>query len=390
MFLIPILLFLINPFLCILCFAVYLNYQKIIQTKLFYFFYFLLAIFLGFINMTKIPESDLAYHASGYTDARGVTIYQYLLSLKFKEFIFYAYNYIFYYLSGGSVKFWILTISFLGYFPFFIAIHRFQVKISAKPYYVIFAICLAAFFPQLFSLSAHLIRQFIAGSIALYFLVDKLVYKKNKWWLIIFGAFIHSSSIILFIFGFMPFLKERPNLFNASKYIVFGLILGGYQILSKSLLSTFSDTAGIGYALERASKNTTFELAAFNVTNYIFIIILSYLLIKKVYVNNLDKKINGVEFIANIIFIQIFFILTNIDQSELSNRLFFYLCFFFPLIIPLQLQQSNYGILRKILTLFLIVFFAYRLMIGTWHYATIAEIISSNFFDFILRKEFSV
>lgn len=390
MFLIPILLFLINPFVCIVCFAVYLNFQRKVNRKQFYFFYFLLAVFLGFINVTKLPESDLAYHASGYTDARGVTIYQYLLSLKFKEFIFYAYNYIFYYLSGGSVKFWILTITFLGYFPFFIAIHSFQVKISGKPNYIIFSICIAAFFPQLFSLSAHLIRQFIAGSIALYFLVEKLVYKKNKWWLIFLGAFIHSTSIIIFAMGLVPFLKKRPNVTNISKYGFLVLILGGYQILSQSLLSTFSETAGIGYALERASRDTTFELAAFSITNYIFILILAFLLIKRVYVNNLDKKINGVEFISNIIFIQIFFILINLHQAELSNRLFFYLCFFFPLIIPLQFQQSNYGVLRKILTLFLIYFFSYRLILGTWHYATIAEIMKSNFFDFIFRKEFSV
>lgn len=381
-------LFLLNPVFSVLLYGIYVNTKTNINKNTIYYFYFLLSVLLAFINMTKVPESDLAFHARAYLSAEGVNIFEYFVKTYSREFVFYGFNYIFYYLTNGSVKLWIMLITMTGYFTFFISIHKFQKSLQPNSNYILFAIFLGAFFPQLFSLSAHLIRQFLAGSLALYFIVDRALYQKNRWYVMVAAVLIHSSIAIYFILAFIPFLKEKPSFKNIWKYT--GLLIGlaGYQIIASLLLPVFSGTAGLEYALTRASKDTEFDLGGFPVINYFFIIILIFIMLRKIYFSKLRNEIIGVQLIANIVFIQILFILANIQQSELSNRLFFYLYFFFPIIIPLQLRHEKFKEMRKVIALSLIVFFIMRINSGVWEYNSVWEILTSTSLDFLLQREF--
>ena len=383
-------LFLLNPVISVFLYGLYLNSNKKSTKRTIYFFYFLLSALLAFINMTKVPENDLAFHGNLYLAAEGVNIFEYFVKTWSREFVFYTFNYVFYYLSNGSLKLWIMMISICGYFSFFIGIHKFQKAIYPKSNYILFAICLGAFFPQLFSLSAHLIRQFLAGSLALYFIVDKVFYKNNKWWVLVAALLIHSTIIIYFIVLFIPFLRERPNLKNIWKYFFLIVGLAGYQLLASLLLPIFSGTPGIEYVLTRASKDTEFDLGGFPLINYIFILSLILIMLKNIYFSKLTKEINGLQLIGNLVFIQIIFILANVQQSELSNRLFFYLYFFFPLIIPLQLKSEKFKELRRIITISLLSFFIIRLNSGVWEYDSVWEIITSTTFEFLTRREFVI
>jgi hypothetical protein len=192
----------------------------------------------------------------------------------------------------------------------------------------------------------------------------------------------------LFILGYISFLKDRPNKSNVVKYFFLFASLIGYQLIATILLPFFSDIAGIGYALNRASSDTKFELDSFSYSNYLFIIIIITVMIKNVFTNNFFKKSTSIMFICNIVLIQIFFILINIRQLELSNRLFFYLCFFFPLIIPLQFKFKRQTDLRKLIIIALIVFFAFRLDFGTWKYDSIPQLLTSSSFNFLTRHDF--
>jgi len=385
-----ILIFLLNPFLALVIFGAYLNMnRKLRPDSYFYLFYFLLALFLSFINMTKVPENDLAYHSTQYLQAKNYSYSGYLDFIG-KEVAFYSFNYWFNYFTGGSIKYWVLVLTFASYFPFFVAIHKFQKRVSPDSQYILFSVCLAAFFPQLFSLSAHLMRQFIAGGLLVYFLNEKLIFNSNKWWLAIIGTLLHSSSLILFALAYVWFLKERPNKRNFHYFLILFFILGTYQVVSQLLLPIFSDSMSVSYALTRASKDTKFDLGSFAAINYFFIATLLYILFKEVYVKNLQKIISGVEHFGNIIVILTFFILINLQQSELSNRLFFYLCFFFPFIIPIALKRQSFSIIRKVLTLSIILFFLYRLEFGTWTYDSISELLSSSTYSFLSREEFKL
>lgn len=354
----------------------------------------MIAVFLGFINMTKVPESDLAFHASGYLSARGVSLYQYLFfDFGGKEIAFYSFNYLMYYLTGGSVKCWIFVITLVGYFPLFIAIHRFLSLYNSSAKIIIFSIIVAAFFPQLFGLSAHLIRQFIAGSFATYFLVEKIFYKKTYWIVLILGVLTHSSSAILFLLGFCSFLEEPPRAKNIVKYVTFISMLLGYQTLASYLLSV-SDSSTINYALVRASKDTTFDAAGkLGIVHYSLIAIMLFILYKNVISNTreLTTKIHKpLFFLSSIVVVQILFILVNLRQEELSLRLFFYLCFFFPLIVPMQFRLFPFNNYIPLVSISVIFFFLMRLNSSTWTYASLSELLSSSSIQFFIREEFHI
>ncbi len=383
-------LFLLNPIIGVIVYGVFLTTIDKVDTKYFYTFYVLLALLLGFINMTKIPDSDLAFHASEYLEAKQLTLTQYLLLRSGKEVVFYTFNYWFNYLSGGSIKFWVLFMSLVSYIPFFIGVHKFQVKINPTPSYIIFSICIAAFFPQLFSISAHLLRQFIAGAILIYFLVDKLVYKNNKWWIPLLAMFIHSSSLILFLPAYVPFLREKLNKRNLKYFALLAVAMVGYQIIAQKLASLVSDSASLSYSLERASTDTTTDIGGFSIVNMVFIAILLIVVNRNIFKEKAENTIEGMVHLGNIAVILSVFVLINIRQSELSNRLFFYLCFLFPLIIPLTVRKAGYKIVRKIVGVGVIAFFVLRLNAGVWKYDSLGELISSTAFSFLNRKEFIV
>ncbi|QNF32324.1 EpsG family protein [Adhaeribacter swui] len=383
-----IILFILNPFISIVLLGILLAIDKTIDKKFYYIFYLLLAFFLGFINMTKVPESDLGFHASKYLYVSQYSFLDYLSWFE-KEPVFYAFNYIFYYISGGSVKFWVFVITVFPYFILFISLDKFHSKVNVNKRYILFSIVLAAFFPQLFSLSAHLIRQFIAGAIIVYFLVDKLIYGNNKWWLAILGVLIHSTSILIFPLAYLSFLKEKLGKGNIVYFVGLIFILFTYQYFAQLLLPYFTGIESIHYILERASVDNTFELEKFSALNYVFIGVLLVITLYNQYKEELDINITGFNHLANIILLFVIFILMNLRQTELALRLFFYLFFFFPLIVPLVLKKNPFD--KKFsfasVSISIILFFFYRLDTGTWNYDDKEKIVLSSSFDFLSRPE---
>jgi len=403
-------LFLINPLLGIIT-AFNILFSNIIffKAKVINLFIFLLATFLALINSTKIPENDLLFHASQYLEANKFTLLDYLNYIE-KEPLGYTFNYLFYYLSGGSVKFWIIAFSFISYMLFFHAIKRFFIKINAPINLLVLGLILAAFFPQLFSLSAHLIRQFIASAIFIYFAIDKIFYKNNKWWLVVIGVLTHASSLILFLLVYFKFLGnfKRYRIVN----IILIIMLLSYQSISKVLLNVFGEmNSTVKYILVRASADTTFELGDFQFLNFIMMFVMIFIVLssnkfierqfikeKKHSLWSNNKPLNknsqqlvikkDLKFFFSTMIILSFFILTNLNQSELSNRLFFFLFFYFPFIFPLFIGRfKNSTSIGYLLSILFILFFIYRLVFGVWEYASLSEISTNTFLSYLFRLE---
>src|SRR4051794_7253330 len=116
-----ILLFFFNPVLGLISYTVTMLREKPKNDVVYKVFFVLLALFLGFINMTKVPENDLAEHGITYLQARNYSFFGYLAFIG-KEYVFYSASYILYYITAGSVKFWILIITFTSYYIFFLAV----------------------------------------------------------------------------------------------------------------------------------------------------------------------------------------------------------------------------------------------------------------------------
>lgn len=381
-----VLIFLLNPVGGLIWIFSILYGRMGIKNDFYKIFYFLLSVFLGFINLTKIPESDLASHASRFLAASNFSYLEYLIFFG-KEVSFYSINYLIYYLFNGSVNVWILIITILSYYLYFYSIHKFFRFFKVNNRILLFAIILAAFFPQLFSLSAHLIRQFLAATVMIYFLIEKIFYKKNCWYLIPLGVFVHSSSLFFFIFAYLNFLKEKPNKSNIRFFIILIGSLVFYQISAKLILPFTSGLGPVYYIFERASLDTTFELGSFLFWDYLFLILLSLIFIyssTKIKLAGYSEELNH---FVNIFLILVFFILINLEQSELSNRFFFYVWFFVPFIIPLFLLEKTKIVLRNLVMTALLPFFFFQLSYGTWHYDSFVALLTNSSLHYFQKSE---
>ena len=395
-------LFVVNPFIAVMI-VFHLLYSKLVLPKerLINFLIWFLAFFLAFINLTKIPENDLHFHGLQYTQVKGFSLLGYLKAI-YKEPMGYIFNYVCYHLSGGSLKFWILSFSLISYLFFFKAIKLFFLKIKAPINLIVLGLILGAFFPQLFSLSAHLIRQFIASAIFIYFAVDKIFYKNNKWWLVVLGVLTHASSLILFSLVYLKFLGNFKQYRFINIFLIILLLF--YQKIADLLLPVFGGISPfVRYILERASRNTNFDLGSFPWLNFVMMLVMIIIvLISKKLVGRYFNKSKITEesendsseleqnfiFFFTIMIILSFFILSNLHQSELSIRLFFYLFFYFPFVFPLLIGRfKNRAIISYFISVLFIFFFAYRLEFGVWHYASLFEIVTSSVFSFLTRPE---
>lgn len=379
------LVFLMNPFLgSLILWVLFLLDTK---NKSYYFLAFIMSAMLSLLNLTKALENDLLHHSSEYLIA-GRLDYLAYLAFKGKEPVFYSFNYLCYYLSNGSVKLWIFVISFISYFVYLSAVVKILKTVKATKSQILLGIISAVFFPQLFSLSAHLVRQFVTGSIFLYFVSDYIFCKQNKWWLAIGGFFIHSSSIILFPLVFFKKLGDFKNYLKLNTFLLMGVL--SYQLVAAILLILIGAGGFVGSVLMRGSKDTTFDLGEFNMMNYILMFFMWFASIK-IYKRMKDHKKEHRRFFA-IMFVLSLFILVNIQQSELSTRMFFYLFFFFPVILSMMLSKNikGYKELNLLLSIFFIFFFIYRLGNGTWTYASLEELMKFNVLGYIDYKTITI
>lgn len=407
-------LFIINPVLGLLTISNFLfSNWTVNKHKLINLFIVFLSLFLGFINSTKIPENDLNMYLGHFLLVEEYGFYEYLSVIQ-KEPLLYIFNFIFFPLLQGSFSLYIITITFISYLLFFQAIRLFFLKIKAPISLLVFGLFLAAFFPQLFSLSAHLIRQFIASSFFLYFAVNKIFYGKSKWWAAFCGVFTHGSSFLLFfLVSFTPLKKFKKNIILNILLIT---ALASYQFIAKILLQLFGElNESVNYILKRASSETTFDLGVFPTINYFFItaiVVISFSSIKhigkkfvkrsaqhtregfEIDTNSLEKQRllleNNLFFFFLVMTIFSFFIIANLNQSELSIRLFFYLFFFSPLVIPVFIYRFRAkALLSFLLSVIIIIYFINRLAFGIWTYAPLIDIATNTSFSYFFQSSTS-
>lgn len=393
-----IVLYILNPFVGILVLLNYLYQFKVKNpTKYYRLFILFLALFLSLVNITKIPENDLLAHGFVYLKVSRFSLIEYLIHVG-KEPVFYIFNYLFYHISNGSFRLWVFTISFISYLLLLLAVLKFSLHNSFSKGQILMAFVLASFFPQMFSLSAHLLRQFVASSIFVYFFVDRICENKNKWWLPIIGMLVHFSSILIFPLVYLKFLGDFKKYKILNVVILVCLLF--YQKIAQFLLIILGNiNYFLSYVLIRASTNTTFDLGGFQFMNFVlmlFMLGVSFLyLYKKRRENN--SKINNIEnynknrhFIFVLVILSVF-IMANLNQSELSNRLFFYLFFFFPFIIPLCFDlniKMNHSYLSYSISNLFILFFLYRLEFGVWTYNSIIQILIKPTIFYLFEPEF--
>ena len=383
-FLFSIVLFVINPLFGLVFISIYLILSNRTNWLLLNLTPFLVAFFIACVNSTKVPENDLVWYLSEYLEAGRMPFLEYLANFGVmgntntagvlangKEVAFAIFNYIAYQFLGDNTKLYVLLYSFVAYSFLNLAIYKFGKAIKIPNKFIVTAIFIMSFTPYIFTMSAILLRQFLASAILMFILVNRLFYEKKSYVLIVCMVLIHSSAFLFVPFLFIPFLKKGLLVKRTFVYyLIILLVLFNVQKIALVLIPIFGNVPTLKYILTRASEDTTFDLGRLSLAKQLTSILTVILPLILIYLlRPALKKEKGLIFFFNILLILVIFIMTNLHQSELSNRLNFYVWPFFPFVFLLYMWYFKLHRLILInIIAFIIIFFIYYLSAGMWTY----------------------
>lgn len=334
------------------------------------------------INTVKIPESDLFDYIASYKSSK---------NYSFEKYLYIGSNAITYFKQGSTIKepvyaslVWILnrlfdsnvplfkfTLSFINYALLTKAVCILGKKMKLEPCITITGLCLMCFIPYIFTMSLQLCRQFLAGSVLVYIIVLKCFTDTKAIHLVILSAMMvltHSTSFIFLPFIFLPALNRS---FNDAWIWYLGILVGlfGIRFLAGHLHEYIGNgSSSISYALYRASAKTAFDLGEMS---FLTIALIAAIIVSAFFFGHLlyfEEKVEVKRFFNLMLFLGIF-ILLNINQSELSARMCFYLYPFVPFLLIFFVE---YFCLSKIslttLCMLSIVGFVFYIKHGAWTY----------------------
>lgn len=370
MFTLLFLVLLISPFLANLLSLFFLKnvYKNDLKSKA---IFLILGLCIGFINTLKVPESDLLNYIDYFNLSANYNFFDYII-LQNKAYVYFSLNYISYYLLGGNFNIFIILYTGISYFFIFSAIRLLDKKLKLGYHSYLLAIIITVFFPNIFSISAHLMRQFLAISIIIFFII-KNIFDGDKKSVIYFfiASLIHSSSLF-FIILFFPGLNKKISLLKGFLFLTFTFIFF-YSISNYS--NFFQSIPILGYAINRFlnKENAIWETGNLSILIFVFqffILLVFYLGILKNKIIR-DYRVNKLFYIT---FFLVIFIIANYNNTEIALRFNFYIYFLLPISFYfifglLKINRVNY------LTLFngiiFIVFFTWffiDLINGRWEY----------------------
>lgn len=230
--------------------------NKSISKEYIYFLFLLLAIYMGCINSTKIPESDQYMFYDAYRLVPHRTFLQNLMGIygsfqdyQTKEMGFGLFNFVGYYLTAGCYPLFVLLGSILLYMLYYDAIYRYYhyVKVGNPNVYALAGAIILTFFTQFFNLTIHLERQYLATAFVIYALIRTITQNKVSWVYILIGLSMHTSlGIFLPLFLLRQFKKDLSLKWMI---IVIGILLIVMFSLNYILGSIL--TGGDSYVMDR-------------------------------------------------------------------------------------------------------------------------------------------
>lgn len=215
-FLVVGLLYILNPLCGIFaCIFRILMLKDEVPSYVYHILFFLLACWLGCINMTKLPTGDLPGYIRQFKRVPSAGFYGTIFEAfggSGKEPFYSFFTFIGYYLCGGKASLYFFALVTVMYYLLFAATYKLFVKVNAGKEELLCGIFSLAFFTQYFVLTTHLVRQMLSMSIMMYAIIDGIVKGKRNCFLAIVAVLTHTSSILLFFFSLIPWIYTKMSL----------------------------------------------------------------------------------------------------------------------------------------------------------------------------------
>lgn len=371
---IVIIAFVINPFLSLLI-SIYFSFTQ----KSDYFNFILIinvSLFLGLLNSTKLLDSDLINYHLFFTKVPQYSFSDFLQNEN-KDYLFFAYTYIFYFLSGGSWEIYLTISTAISYYLILKSNFIIAKTYNSSNYLITYLIIIIGFLYPLFIHSAHLFRNFLAASFVFYFLINYYVLNKRKFWLILVAFLTHASSWVFAIILILP--NKHLNEKFKTRFIVllFSLILFNYFNLD----FIFQSNQALRIAEEVASESV------FNIDRYsYFVVILFLMLFTYEKTKTIKHKYNINLYSLVVLFIIVIAVLfLYVGGSVIYHRYLLYsvmLSTIYLSIFIIAKKRKIAPIIAALLTILNLVAFSQNYQYGAWKYADFTSIISNFLFSY--------
>ena len=157
-----------------------------------------------------------------------------------------------YYLFGGSWNLFVISITTLNYLLLSYAILKIGMALKASISNVVVALFFMAFFFQEFASIGNMLRQGLAQSMTVVFLVRWYVVGKRSWWLALLALGVHTSCLPVLCIGPLPILRKRLLMRDVLRLsVLLVLVAGLFLLLGRFLVHL----PFVGYIFERMGNH---------------------------------------------------------------------------------------------------------------------------------------
>lgn len=280
-----VLIYMLNPFVGILLTTFVCLRAEQRPKGLVFLLLVLLAFWLGAVNMTKVPSSDMVGYLRHFHDVpeRGFidNVFRYEKTAEFgHEWVYGLVNYLGYYLSFGKASLYVFYLTVAFYLLTFSFIYGLYDGAGCPTYMLLGSTILVAFLPQVFGFTVHLVRQMLATAILLYAIRYRMQTGRNNWLLLIAATLIHTMMGVLAFLSVLPFLYRRLKLWQLLSLVG---VLVVFVLANVFISRIFADSSSstLVYASRRFGAKASME-GANTVQKYYFTLVF-FLIYAKTY-----------------------------------------------------------------------------------------------------------
>jgi len=365
-------IYLINPLLGIFLLAISLSLSNGGRKPNTIYLYLAISIFFALLNTTRTPESDLLRYKIDFENASNVSIGQYLSGVQ-KEIIYYIFTFILNRLLLSNFSAYIIVVTMLQYMLKFMALEKIIGKDNKV--FLVFGSLLILLDGNSFFGSIHLLRQYTACSIFMYFFAERFVNHKTLWILIPIAVLIHSSSGVLFILAFIPGLQNRinPRLMITITVLLIVLLTFGDRIIAILDYATRA-VSWLNYPFERIASMGELDYGWYTGTGLVGIrknILILTILPIIIYYYLLGKK-PGAHYLINFCLLYFFvlemFVANNLLYMQMRMAYYIYPFSAFAITLMVKSIYEHWGLFASFLVAMIILaFMAYRFFRGYFY-----------------------
>lgn len=360
----------LNP-LCGILLAAFLYYRKEESNGYLYLLFTFMAAYMGVINMTKKPASDMINYISYFNHVPIRDLATNIMDYGSMEPLYGLIDIVGYYLTNGIYQLFFFLLTMLMYMMLFLAMKRLYETAGCNKLTVLCSAFILTFFSLYFVLTAHLVRQVLAMSLVIYAMSYRATTGKNHWIFLASAFLIHSMTGIFVLLAMLPIMYKRLTLKSFVIITSILILLCLFNIQMSRMFSTMTSFSTLNYAINRFGGVGIVSRLSVLVMMVIYLPIAAASA-RVFYVARYEDK-NPLLILVNMQLCLLVFILSFYSNSLIQTRFFMTSYAFVPLILPLlfyRVEKWTYWYSLTAIVFFLVSFF-FMYNSSAWSFADV-------------------